>query len=502
MRLFSSRKIDEYAPRRPSWWTRFAAFSYSKEYLSKQELELERRSEYTGWVILAYIILATLVIPLIGDDPVDLGIVLVLFIAAGLAILLNRTGHVTLAASLLVTVGTVACVAAPLFATRALTLDELPDFDLLVLPALIAISTLPPRISWIVLGSNVIMICAIFFLRAHAHDLTLDLTPPSYPSTLAGIETLLVRPIALNCFGFLVVAGLVQSREKSVDRQYAAMDLAERMIDRADDAWLTAEQATIKQHFNDKLNDAIDRCLAERQKGRLIPITLQFDAPPRSAFEAQIRKDVLNDAKRLNLALQRADGQVNDQRFNATRFASVLYQIAYNVAATVRDGDARRIHPNNMGRTGYDSLDALAQLLFALAVKAEDMKIVSKSVLPPAADLAIYSENAREAALQSFQLTMWGNALIPYAPASPARQSSGGSPTPLPRAMDTSWPGYGQSPEQQQSHPMSVRSPRYTDQQVTDSQINGRGQTRRNLPDLSRPDDSAWPEMVDPWQQP
>ena len=181
---------------RPSWWIRFASYSYPYQNLNRDEEEHVRRSRLTAWVILGLVIGCVALIPLVGDDPVDLGIVASIYLTFGVAIQLNHYGHTSTSAIVMIVIIMLACLAEPVLYRGVLSLDELPDYYLMAFTVALAALILPPTSAWVAMGANIVMFCTEFLLLPHAHDLTTDMA--QFPSPLAGGVAELVRPVMFN----------------------------------------------------------------------------------------------------------------------------------------------------------------------------------------------------------------------------------------------------------------------------------------------------------------
>jgi hypothetical protein len=211
-------------PPRAPWWLRLTSSSSSRPLRTQADRELTRRSDLIAWIILC--LLATvLLFGLIARDDREALLTLVgLALGLGFAIVLNRVGHVTLAGTLLIGVVAGAIWGYMLASPLGLTMDQLPNYDLLAVTVVIAASILPRSAAFLVAALNSALIVTDYLLRPHNANLIADAA--LYSSVTQQTVSLLVRPIALNVVMAVIAYLWVRGTDRAIRRADRAEELA------------------------------------------------------------------------------------------------------------------------------------------------------------------------------------------------------------------------------------------------------------------------------------
>src|SRR5579864_9036527 len=90
------------SPRRANWWLRLTSSGWDSLQTTIEERERVRRSRLASWIILGLFIVALVLVPAALTDMPTLEALVAVLVGILLAAVFNRTGHVTLAGSLLV----------------------------------------------------------------------------------------------------------------------------------------------------------------------------------------------------------------------------------------------------------------------------------------------------------------------------------------------------------------------------------------------------------------
>ena len=389
---------------RPSWWLRFASYTPTHQGLNRDEEEYVRRSRLTAWVIAGLMAGALAIIPLAGNDPVDLGIVASMYLVSGLAILLNRYGQTSIAGVTMVAIIMLACIAAPILYPGGLRLDEFSDFDAMSLTVVLAAVILPPASAWVAMGANIATILLVFLFVPHAPDLAADMSPPNFSSVQAGAVADLAVPMGMNLFVAVVSFFGVRSLNRSAQRQYAAVDNADKWGKIAVEAMQSSQLQTIEQHFFDKFIAAIDECFLLRNEGKRAMVVVDMPGRPKSAFEAGVRARIAAYVQRINLNLQRRDQEANRGNLSTAAFISALHLYMHTIYSTLRDGESGRLDPTISGKTGFPILDSLAQLVSALLITGETWHLTSRSKVRMTGP---YVESLWRGAISAYEQINW-----------------------------------------------------------------------------------------------
>jgi len=222
------------AMQQTNWWERLATYGWNFVPQTIEQRERVRRSRVNAWIILGLMVLVVILAGMIGVDIGTLVAIVSFVCSLAIAFFLNRAGLVYWTGAILVISFTVAVVLG-IILPGALATDDLPAFDLLVIPLIIAGTALPRAFSFLVMAMNSGIIILLYFLLPHTSDLMVDVT--SYPSLTVAIITFLGRPIAL----YVVVAFV----------EFLWVGSTDRAIRRADQAEALAE---LERRYADQIN--------------------------------------------------------------------------------------------------------------------------------------------------------------------------------------------------------------------------------------------------------
>lgn len=204
---------------RPNWWLRLTSSGWDGPQMTIEERERVRRSRLASWIILGLLVVALVLVPAALTDMPTLESLTAVIIGILLAALLNRTGHVTLAGSLLVALVIGADLGALVSATPGLDTIYLPAYDLLAIAVLIGVSILPRGAAFLIAAINVAAIVADFFLQTKVGDL-------AHQYQQEGALSLLARPIALQIIVAAVAYLWVRGTEDAIRRADRAEEIA------------------------------------------------------------------------------------------------------------------------------------------------------------------------------------------------------------------------------------------------------------------------------------
>ncbi len=206
-------------PPRPNWWLRLTSSGWEGPQATIEERERVRRSRLASWIILGLLIVALVLVPAALTDMPTLEALAAVIIGILLAALLNRTGHVTLAGSLLVALVVGADLGAVVSATPGLDTIYLPAYDLLAIAVLIGVSILPRGAAFAIAAINIAAIVADFYLQPKVGDL-------AHQYQQEGALSLLARPIALQIIVAAVAYLWVRGTEDAIRRADRAEEIA------------------------------------------------------------------------------------------------------------------------------------------------------------------------------------------------------------------------------------------------------------------------------------
>ena len=205
-----------------TWWYRLAAPPEPVMNATFAQQDLVRRGRLASIILLCMFIITAAFIPLalVSINPLLTPIILALLVLCCIAIVLNRLGQVALAGSLAMIALSLAIVLNLLTSPHGiLSTNGLLTYDLLVLPELIAVSILPPRIVFIVALLNSIFMFVDITFQPHAADLEHLLHASTY--------TILIRPVSLQFVVALVTYLWVRSAVQAIRRAERVEVIAE-----------------------------------------------------------------------------------------------------------------------------------------------------------------------------------------------------------------------------------------------------------------------------------
>ncbi len=222
------------------WWYRLAAFQRPADQMpTLKDQEIIRRSRLASFVLVVQLFLIEgPVIPVVAVAP-NHGIVLPWLLGC-IGILLaafacNRLGKLTLAGMLMVVSIEITVCLKILTIPGGVGVANLPQFDILIQPVLLAVVLLPPLSAFAVAGFNMVFILFSLFLGPRAPDLLAALQNPTLQGDIIAVPVMAQFIIAT--VAYMIVANLLSALKRaSAAEQIAALehDLAESR---------TAEQA-------------------------------------------------------------------------------------------------------------------------------------------------------------------------------------------------------------------------------------------------------------------
>ena len=179
-----------------------------------------RRGRLTSTIVAGLIVISLSIVPLwgvIGDPSLVLDTVLSL-LCYGIALPLNKRGNITLAGTIILVGFNLLIVPSLLFPSGGLQLADAPNFDLLAISDLIAVSMLPARSVWLMALVNCVFISVVVFVVPHGGDLGQAIAVAG-----AGIAS---RPICLQVVCAVVVFLLVRNQEQAIVRADRSEEIA------------------------------------------------------------------------------------------------------------------------------------------------------------------------------------------------------------------------------------------------------------------------------------
>ncbi len=194
------------------WWYRFTAPPRVSENASLAQRELVRRGRLSSTILLGMLLflLAALPVAIIGSDHSLLSILIPSLVISGLVLLLNRKGKLVTAGIVLVVGFELGYIFGLLITPNGLNVNDLPRFDLLVEPVLLAVSFFPPRSVYLVALGNSLFIWADLSFMPHQ---------PALGKLLdASFYTIIETPIALQIIVAFVTFLWVVSAEQAIKR--------------------------------------------------------------------------------------------------------------------------------------------------------------------------------------------------------------------------------------------------------------------------------------------
>ena len=286
------------------WWYRLAAFHLPDDRLpTLKDQEIIRRSRLASFVLVVQLLLIEApVIPVVAAAP-NHGIVLPWLLGC-IGILLaafacNRLGKLTIAGLLMVASIEITVIIKMLTIPGGVGVVNLPQFDILIQPVLLAVVLLPPWSAFAVAGFNIGFILSCLFAGPHAPDLTMALHNPTVQGDILAVPVMAQFIIAT--VAYLIVANLLSALKRaSAAEQIAALehDLA---------ASRATEQART-QALEDGVRailDCIQRVSQRDYQARIVleprhelaPVAMQFNnffQRYQRAHEAEIMVEAMN----------------------------------------------------------------------------------------------------------------------------------------------------------------------------------------------------------------
>jgi hypothetical protein len=208
------------------WWYHLMAYHLPEgQKPTLRDQEIIRRSRLATFVLVVQLLLIEApVIPVVAVAPNHaivmpwlLGCVAILF----LAFACNRLGRLTLAGLLMVVSIEVTVGMKILTIPGGIGVANLPQFDILIQPVLLAVVLLPPWSAFVVAGLNIAFILWCLFAGPHELDLTMALHNP----TLQG--DILAVPVMAQCIiatvAFLIVANLLSALKRASKAEQIAL---------------------------------------------------------------------------------------------------------------------------------------------------------------------------------------------------------------------------------------------------------------------------------------
>jgi len=212
------------------WWYGLLAYHLPDgQKPTLRDQEIIRRSRLATFVLVVQLLLIEgPVVPVVASAPNHaivlpwlLGCIGVLL----LAFVCNRLGKLTLAGLLMVISIEVTVGIKILTIPGGIGVANLPQFDILIQPVLLAVVLLPPWSAFVVAGLNVAFILSCLFAGPHAPDLTTVLHNPLLQGDILAVPVMAQFIIAT--VAYLIVANLLSALKRaSKAEQIAALEHA------------------------------------------------------------------------------------------------------------------------------------------------------------------------------------------------------------------------------------------------------------------------------------
>jgi hypothetical protein len=203
-----------------AWWYRFTAPPEVPASASLVERERVRRGQLSSAILFVMLVflLASLIGALFQGNYHLVYVLLPSFIVSIVVLVLNRFGTVLTAGIVLVLGFELGYLISIVKTSGGLSVSDLPRFDLLVEPVLLAVSFLPARsVPWIAAGNCLFIWLSITFLP-HTPDMRVLFANQSY--------TIIEQPIALQVIVAFVTYLWVRSTNLAIERADRAEDIA------------------------------------------------------------------------------------------------------------------------------------------------------------------------------------------------------------------------------------------------------------------------------------
>jgi hypothetical protein len=210
---------DTQATRLPNLWVRVASSGWKTPPRTPDERERARRSALLAWIILALLVVSVLLIPTGFNAPATLGAAVIILIGSVVAALLNRSGMVTAAGTLLIILIEAAILGA-VVAPGPMSLVYLPAYDIFVVAVVVAAAILPPVYAFLTAGLSIALILSDFALQPHSADLTAAVAQ-------FGVASLVTRPIIELIVVSTVTYLLVRGTQDQIRRADRAEEIAQ-----------------------------------------------------------------------------------------------------------------------------------------------------------------------------------------------------------------------------------------------------------------------------------
>ena len=339
------------AMQQTNWWERLATYGWNFVPQTIEQRERVRRSRVNAWIILGLMVLVVILAGMIGVDIGTLVAIVSFVCSLAIAFFLNRAGLVYWTGAILV-ISFTAAVVLGIILPGALATDDLPAFDLLVIPLIIAGTALPRAFSFLVMAMNSGIIIGLYFLLPHTSDLMVDVT--SYPSLTVAIITFLGRPIALYVVVAFVEFLWVGSTDRAIRRADQAEALAELERRYADQQERYAQQQTADADARATFIEQLGVCFTQRIHGDVTYVIL----PSRHPYFA--------DALRFNSMLRAITSQAQNAQIRAQQVIRALIEYVRTLSSVMQGMAVARLDPAPYDPTGYPELDALQWGVYAL----------------------------------------------------------------------------------------------------------------------------------------
>ena len=228
------RRVAGGIPRR---WLQLTSCGWEQPAVSWRDREMRRRSQFVSWIILTLLVIEVGLIPNTFDDVGSVIALSCAVVATLVAAMLNRTGHISSAGILL----TLMLMSAVIISVTpegetpggGLDLDVPTIYCLLIIPLLVAMSTLRPVAGFVVAASNIVAMFADFLLQAHTPYVEAQYLA-YYGGDISGTFVLLSKPAMLQVFTvvvtYLLVRG-VQFASVQAERAKQTSELQRRLAE-------------------------------------------------------------------------------------------------------------------------------------------------------------------------------------------------------------------------------------------------------------------------------
>jgi len=299
----SMTPLPQHTHRAWRWWLHITAPPQPQSHLDARMRESLRRSHLLSIMILVLFVVLVMVLPksfIPETDPGALGTILICCVIGIASALLNRRRLMNAAASVFVFGITVAIAFGPLATPNGLGMQDLPTFDLFVIPIVLASILLPRRTPFLIWSG-----CIIFTIL----DIVFETHQPSLDVYIqqAGLYSTIIIPV-VSTFTLAVIswlaAGSVERTLVEADRT-KELEKAYQLI--AEQKKRLEEGIAIIQVVHSRVANGDLQARASITSGELLPLAaglnLMLDRLARSLAAEHRLGDFEQDMSRFNEAV-------------------------------------------------------------------------------------------------------------------------------------------------------------------------------------------------------